>query len=78
VREVELQLFRKEINAELHQLLNWWIMHTPDQKYGGFIGKIDNQNKADQQAVKGLVLHTRILYTFAAAYRLTEQPNYIL
>ena len=58
---------------ELDRILAYWRTHAPDEAQGGFLGKIDNDNRPDPTAPKGAVLHARILWTFAAACN--QQPN---
>jgi len=72
-----LKSYRKEMEEELKNILAYWIDHTIDLKNGGFYGKIDNTNKADETAPKGSVLNSRILWTFSAAYNLTNIPAYL-
>jgi mannobiose 2-epimerase len=49
---------------------------TPDPVHGGFIGRIDEDDQPHPDAPKGLVLNSRILWTFSAALRHTEQQIY--
>ena len=72
----------KELRAELeHELkdniLSWWMTYVPDHELGGFHGHIDHQNRVVKGAGKGSVLNARILWTFSAAYRMYEQPEYL-
>lgn len=73
---LKLKEFKEELNDELHQLLSWWKNHSIDKENSGFYGKIDNNNQA-QKATKGLVLNTRILYTFSSAYSLLKNEEYL-
>lgn len=70
-----IQTFKQELTSELEDLLNWWASHALDESNGGFYGKIDNHNIVDPEAPKGLVLNTRILYTFSAAYLLEKRKQ---
>jgi mannobiose 2-epimerase len=63
-----LQLYQKELNAELQNILAYWIDHTPDYENDGFYGKLDHQNKVDCNAPKGSVLNARLLWAFSASY----------
>lgn len=60
--------FKKEIEVELNSLLDFWVKHAIDETNGGFIGKMDIDNTIHPEADKGLVLNSRILWTFSAAY----------
>ncbi|MET4080277.1 mannobiose 2-epimerase [Pedobacter sp. UYP30] len=64
---------KAEFENELLSILNYWRDHTVDKEYGGFFGKIDNENKVDKTAPKGAVLNARILWSFSAAYN--QQKN---
>jgi mannobiose 2-epimerase len=72
-----LATFAKEVETELDELLQWWMTYTVDEENGGFYGKIDTDNVSTPQAPKGLVLNTRILYTFSSAYQLTKKADYL-
>jgi len=62
---------------ELESIFDFWITFTPDEKNGGFYGKIDHDNKVYPEAPKGSVLNARILWSFSAAYNLTQNPTYL-
>ena len=62
---------------ELESILDYWQQHTIDKEFGGFYGKIDNQNNVFKEASKGSVLNARILWTFSAAYSLTKNEEYL-
>ena len=72
-----LPVFRKELSEELTGILDYWIRYTQDPKYGGFIGSLDNENNVDWLAPKGVVLSSRILWTFSAAYQLMKKQPYL-
>src|SRR5665213_2922395 len=65
----------REIREEFHHILDFWKRFSPDVEYGGFAGKMDRQNRYTADAPKGSVLHSRILWTFAAAYTVTGDPG---
>jgi cellobiose epimerase len=73
----ELEKYRQEMQQELEDILAYWIKYTVDYKYGGFVGKIDNDNRIDEKAAKGSVLNSRILWSFSAAYNLKHKPQYL-
>lgn len=73
----ELEQLRKELQLELTNILHYWIRNTIDEKYGGFYGKMDNDNIVDNNAPKGLVLNARILWTFSTAYNHTKEEKYL-
>jgi mannobiose 2-epimerase len=63
--------YRNELDHELGSILRYWMLSTPDEQHGGFIGRIDAANIPHPDAPKGLVLNCRILWTFSAAWRQT-------
>ena len=70
--------FRDEVAADLiDNLLPWWATKTPDYVNGGFYGRIDINDSVYADANKSGVLNSRIMYTFAAAYRVTGDPAYL-
>jgi len=73
----QLDQYKKELQNELSGLLNFWQQNTLDNEFGGFYGKLDNFNNVFPGAPKGSVLNSRILWTFSAAYNLTENMDYL-
>lgn len=72
-----LSTFKSEMEHELHdEILKYWIDNTIDDVHGGFIGSIDHFNNKNIDAPKGSVVNARILWTFSAAYRLTNHSEY--
>lgn len=65
------------MQQELENILAYWIRFSIDLKNGGFYGKIDNTNQMQEDAPKGSVLNSRILWTFSAAYNFTKKPVYL-
>jgi len=62
--------WQEELTSELQgNILDYWRKNTVDDRYFGFIGEISDSGEKVAEADKGLVLHARILWTFAAAYR---------
>ena len=72
-----LQQYQKELKAELSDILEYWMQYSPDEKNGGFFGKIDQENKIAETALKGAVLNARILWSFSAAYNCTKDEKYL-
>lgn len=69
--------FRQQLEEELQAILDWWMHHAKDEERGGFYGSVSDSNEHDSIAPKGLVLHARAVWTFAAAYRYTGQQQYL-
>lgn len=66
-----------EFEAELKSILNYWTKYTIDEKNGGFLGALDNENKVTENAPKGAVLNARILWSFAAGYNYNQDASYL-
>lgn len=75
---ISFEQWSKELQQELQaNILNFWTEHSIDHVNGGFYGAIEQPMKLIPEADKGLVLNTRILWTFAAAYRALQVPHYL-
>ena len=72
-----LKQYGREMRQELEDILAYWMNYAIDNENGGFIGKIDHENKIYAGAPKGSVLNSRILWTFSAAYNLTKKKRYL-
>ena len=68
--------YRNEMISELDNILSYWIKNAVDNENGGFIGKINGDDKLFPKADKGLVLNSRILWTFSAAYLQNPKAEY--
>jgi mannobiose 2-epimerase len=71
----ECSLYVKAIEVELQALLSWWRTYTIDEAQGGFYGEVGNDNLAIADQPKGIVLNSRILWTFSAAFLLKQKPE---
>jgi len=58
-------------------ILSFWLTRMTDHEHGGFYGRIDGQGVLHADAPKGAVLNARILWAFAAAYRVLRKPEYL-
>jgi mannobiose 2-epimerase len=67
---VEPASLRNEIESELQSnLLPFWRERSIDHDHGGFIGEMANDGTVRGDAPRGLILTSRLLWTFAALYR---------
>ena len=64
---ISVETYLGELSRELKNILSYWQTYMPDVKHGGFYGLLDGQNRPDKEAPKGVILNTRILWTFSAA-----------
>jgi cellobiose epimerase len=72
-----INTYKKDLSAELGNIMDYWINNTQDIVEGGFYGKIDNDNQVIPASPKGSVLNARILWSFSAAYNLTGKKEYL-
>jgi mannobiose 2-epimerase len=73
----KLAEYKGELENELHEILSWWMQMSIDEDHGGFVGKIDHDNRIYPEAPKGSVLNSRILWAFSAAYRMTHNGEHL-
>ncbi len=59
---------QKELQEDI---LPFWLKHTRDYTNGGFYGRIHNNLEIEHTADKGLVLNSRILWTFSAIHSMS-------
>lgn len=71
----KLEAYKTEVDVELDSLLGWWRKYTIDEAQGGFYGEIGNDNLVIANEPKGIVLNSRILWTFSAAFLFKQQPE---
>jgi mannobiose 2-epimerase len=71
----ELKQYQAEVESELQSILTWWMERMPDPESAGFYGEVDFNGMVHPEATRGLVLYSRILWTFSAAYRHIGNPD---
>ena len=69
--------YKSEVEVELSSILDWWMEHMLNKETGFFYGEISGANIPDGNAPIGLVLQSRILWTFSAAYNYTQNKVYL-
>lgn len=70
--------FREEAESELRgNILPFWVMYGADERNGGFHGLIRSDLTVEEEAPKGVVLNARILWTFARAFRLFGEAQFL-
>jgi len=70
-----LFVYKDEVYKELMAILKFWEEHTRDLEFGGFYGSMDNYNRPDTSAPKGIVMHSRVLWTFSASCSLLKNKS---
>ncbi|MDB5239667.1 MAG: N-acyl-D-glucosamine 2-epimerase [Spirosoma sp.] len=73
---MDFDQLRAELRQEHKDILAYWQRYAPDPVNGGFYGRVDYQNRPDPNADKGIVLNSRILWTFSAALHHTQHEDY--
>ncbi len=73
----QLLQYKAEAEAELKDILDWWCCYMVDEQQGGFYGSVNNENLPDLSVAKGIVLNSRILWTFSAAYSFTQNELHV-
>ncbi|WP_020607656.1 AGE family epimerase/isomerase [Spirosoma spitsbergense] len=73
---MDLDQLRAELRQEHKDILAYWQRYAPDAEQGGFYGRVNYQNQPDARADKGIVLNSRILWSFSAALRHTHHEEY--
>lgn len=72
-------MYATEVEQELvTNILPFYARHLVDAEQGGFYGAISNEGVVETQAPKGLVQHSRLLWTYANAARLLQDDSYLI
>ena len=70
-----LKAIEPELLEEIKSIKRYWKDNSIDTINGGFIGRRDFENKMIQNADKGIILNTRILWSFSAMYQYLKDPE---
>ncbi len=70
------QDIKNGMRAELDNILTYWTTFGIDDEYGGFVGKRDFYNNLVPFAAKGIILNTRLLWSFSAASNYLKSSKY--
>ena len=71
------QLLKEKVTKEVtDNILKYWIEKTVDKENGGFYGEVKNNGEIIKDADRAAVVNTRILWTFANAYRIFKKEEY--
>ena len=74
---LDVPAFRQRLQAELlGNILPFWLKNTVDEVNGGFYGAVTNDLQVQNDVPRSAILCARILWTYAAAYRLFHEPAY--
>ncbi|MCL6523116.1 MAG: AGE family epimerase/isomerase [Thermoflavifilum sp.] len=59
------------------EILQWWMRYAVDHTGKGFYGEISRENQPNPNAPKGLVMHARIMWSFATAYLYFSENQFL-
>ena len=65
------------LKKEVENILTFWQKSSLDIEHGGFYGRIDYKNRVIPNSTKGIILNTRILWTFSAAFNFFKREEYL-
>lgn len=74
---IQLENLKLELESELKDILEYWTTYSVDERFGGFYGRIGNDNIVDNDADRSLVLSARILWTFSSATLFTNEERHL-
>ena len=73
-----VEKMRTEMREVLeNNILRFWTDNMQDTANGGFYGRMDGEMTLHREAEKGAILNARILWSFAAAYRVLGIQAYL-
>ena len=73
-----VEKMRTEMREVLEDnILRFWTDNMQDTANGGFYGRMDGEMTLHREAEKGAILNARILWSFAAAYRVLGRQAYL-
>lgn len=77
IKNMTLTEFQTELLDNLNKnILPYWMNEMVDPN-GGFYGRRDGEDRLEADAPKGAILNARILWSFAASYRMTGNTAYL-
>ena len=74
--EIVARLGREMFEEVKERILPFWSEEALDRELGGFVGRITHFGESIEGAPKGSVLNARILWSFAEAADILEEPRY--
>lgn len=78
VAPAQLQAYAHQAEQELRgNILPFWLKHARDREHGGFHSFIGEDMTVRDDLPRGALLTSRILWTFSAAYRHYQDPEYL-
>jgi mannobiose 2-epimerase len=75
--KLNLEEFKLELESELREILHYWMQYTPDPVFGGYYGRIDNNNQVYPESPRNSLLYSHILWAFSAAFNRSQDKKYL-
>ena len=72
----KVETISRSFDKELRNILSYWEQYSVDDIHGGFVGQRDHSNKLVSNATKGIILNSRILWSFSAACNHFQSSEY--
>ena len=74
----DIKTLKSKVQKDLFtNIIPFWLSNTIDIENGGFYGRIANNLVPEPNAPKSLILHTRVLWSFAFLYGYKNDPAYL-
>lgn len=73
MRDFSTNSFKETLTKNI---LSFWVDKMVDDECGGFYGRMDGENLLHPDADKGIILNTRLLWTFSTVYRTYPEAVY--
>ncbi|WBL23118.1 AGE family epimerase/isomerase [Zunongwangia sp. HRR-M8] len=73
--EIQKAKLKEELQQELKNIVQYWQNNSIDTEFGGFIGRRDHFNTPYAEADKGIILNTRLLWTFSKIANFNKDFN---
>lgn len=67
----------KELNQELYNILEYWSTEAIDEDTNLFFGEIDHYGTKNPDANRGIIMYSRIMWTFSSAARFYKDSEYL-
>ncbi len=78
MEKAKLEKYKEELLKELKEdILEFWMKNVIDYDDGGFFGAVGGNGKVKPGADKGVIMATRILWTFSRAYMKLKDGQYL-
>lgn len=73
----QLSSYQNDVEMELKNILNWWMQNSTNKSFDVFYGEVDALNVSLNKKPIGLVMISRMLWTFSASYNHSKNISYL-